>query len=229
MQATASARSSREPFFFGLAGASTQMNTTQLRAWCAMWLPLLKGVNDMPTAIDLLKCFQIGLDEKLLGPGDRKQRLRDLWLWVLAQPNDVLNGFEAAVLSVAVVTALAGEEEVSLVVYRVVNGWGTLNRHLVPAVFEFCMQHVAPTSATGCMIMARQVLTKTKNVWICQDSELAATDTVEDHAPGSAMPCERQILYDNMVALAVAVMKRVLAETEHDNEFFPDDLDACES
>ena len=192
------------------------MDPDQLKAFCGMWLPLLERASSDAEAVDVLKCTRIGLS------GDPK----DLWLWLLAQSNDVVDALQSAVLGAAVTaaSALTDDREIQLVVHRAVHGFGTLNVHLVPAVFELCMLKAPPPSATRCMTMAVNVLRKAKNVWVRHDSELAATDTEHDS--------DRQILYDNMVALVVAVLRRVLAAVETAdpsvNDFVVDNLDTCE-
>ena len=171
------------------------MDPDQRNAWCAMWLQILKRVSSVSEAVDVLKCTPIGLT------GDPK----DLWLWLLAQSHDVVDALQSAVLSAAVTaaSALTDDREIQLVVYRAVHGFGTLNVHLVPAVFELCMLKASPPSATRCMTMAVNVLRKAKNVWVRHDSDLAATGTEHDS--------DRQILYDNMVALVLTVLRRVMA------------------
>ena len=180
-----------------------------------MWLQPLQRVSSVAEAVDLLKCMPIGLSD------DPKQ----LWLWLLAQSCDVVNALQSAVLGAAVTAAsgLNDDRDTPLVVYRAVHGFGTLNVHLVPAVFELCMLKTPPPSVTRCMTMAVDVLHKAKNVWVRHDSDLVATDTDDDG--------QRQILYDNMVALVVAVLRRVLraAQTaDASDNFSVDNLDTCE-
>ena len=107
------------------------MDPNQRKAICDMWLPPLERASSLAEAVDVLKCTRIGLT------GDPK----DLWLWLLAQSNDVVNALQSSVLSAAVTaaSALTDDREIQLVVHRAVHGFGTLNVHLVPAVFELCM------------------------------------------------------------------------------------------